>query len=471
MMRRLGILIIGLLVLLLLIQPAWSTSTNKDTRATYTESAWPCYKGNYRRTCESDISVEMNTGDLLWEFRPDYKNEEYYESIHGFAIDGYGQLVMSRSEKFYAFNQSGDIVWELNTPGKATHGPAMDIYGNSYALTSSDNGRVIYMNAVGMERWSSSLSDMICGVPAVTADSKVIFGTTEGMIYCRNHVSSEVWSTQIEEFNEFHACYPSLSPTGSIIITYISDTFSVGKITSLSQDGEFEWHKSFAIEGLPVISSDGTVIVPYSENHLYSGPTMLFAFNPNGSVKWERSYDFEISPWSLSMYQDEYMVLGTEDGQIVALDLDGRELWREVLWGEIQAPITFSSEGSMIIAANHEDFEIAESKIYLLEKDRTVRWTYEIDDGRIDEPIAIGPNGAIYAIVESEYGTQYDDNSLIVLGNESMLPEDPVVNDNEGDGESNDFDPLVLIISVSFCTFVLIITIIIAVVIIIGKRR
>ncbi len=131
----------------------------------------------------------------------------------------------------------------------------------------------------------------------------------------------------------------------------------------------------------PAIADDGTIYVGARDNNLY-------AFNPDGTVKWTFATENGIDA-SPSIASDGTIYCGSYDDKMYAINPDGSQKWNFTTGGNIRytAP-AIASDGTVYFGSE-------DSKLYALNPDGTVKWEF-LAGGQIRSTPAIGSDGTVY---------------------------------------------------------------------------
>ncbi|MHC4721541.1 MAG: outer membrane protein assembly factor BamB family protein [Planctomycetota bacterium] len=207
------------------------------------ESAWPTLGQNSARAGLSGRAGE-EVGCVKWQFATD---GALYTSA---SIGAEGRVhAASEDGKLYTINPNdGTQVWVFDANSPMTSSPTVGRDGSIYV--GCMNGRLYAIDKDGEVRWTHDTDAFIYSTPAVADDGKVFFGSQDGKLYALGADGSGLW--------EFAIAGPGV----------------VGG----------------AILAPAVIGRDGTVYVGGAYD------PKLYALDPNdGSIRWEHSYESEIS--------------------------------------------------------------------------------------------------------------------------------------------------------------------------------
>ena len=168
----------------------------------------------------------------------------------------------------------------------------------------------------------------------------------------------------------------AIGPDGTIYVGTISVHASYsGSLYAFNPDGTKKWEKQLGTTGRPpVIGSDGTVFI--------SARGKLHAINPDGTTKWDFNPigSYVDTP---TLGYDGTIYIGT--GEILyALNPDGTIKWEYETEGG----------GSPVIGPDGTFYVESGKKLYALNPDGTIKWKSE--SGSYIGPPALDSNGTIY---------------------------------------------------------------------------
>jgi outer membrane protein assembly factor BamB len=239
---------------------------------------------------------------------------------------------------FYAIYPNGTLKWEyVLTPGSGIFtSPTIDSYGTIYFGSCEDN----YLNALypnGTIKWRYKLvSGSTSSSPAIATDGTIYIGDDAGYLYAICPNGTLCWKVRLQN-NGYIPNSPSIADDGTIYIATtgvetpsylyavnpsngsvkwkyeIGSDFCInpslgedgtiyalcsGKLYAVNPDGSEKWTYTLGTDYIliysdPAISADGTIYVAaggisemavVAENYLY-------AFNPDGSIRWCKEFD------------------------------------------------------------------------------------------------------------------------------------------------------------------------------------
>jgi outer membrane protein assembly factor BamB len=352
------------------------------------DSAWPMYCHDTRHTGRSPYSTASNPGIEKWRIR-----------THGWAegcpvIDNDGIIYIGAS-KLYAVYPNGTKKWEYDIPHKIVSAPAINDIGVLCVGTIHAWPNYLYAihTSNGTLKWKYDLGDHdVYSSPAIGDDGTIYFSTNDGhtdgwtgSIRALNSDGSLKW-----RFKTNHVTYssPAIGDDGTVFCGS-HDTYLYALYPN---NGTLKWKYKTGgwIRTAPCIGDDGTIYVVSLDNYLhalypnngtrkwrtnvgagtsptigqdgtiYCGYSKLHAINPtDGSKKWSFNpgEDRRIRGGTPCNSIDGTIYFGTNigetyGGEIIAVDSNGNEKWREViadLWVESASAI--GEDGTVYIGS------------------------------------------------------------------------------------------------------------------------
>jgi outer membrane protein assembly factor BamB len=336
-------------------------------------------------------------------------------TIYVFQATGEGY-----SDSFFAVNPDGSIKWqtsEATTVGGSLSG-VIGIDGTLYVPTHSSGQNLIGINPVD---GSTNLIFQVPNFDGVEAGSPAI--DTNGVIYMPYY--SQVyaitngflkWTYPTGDNtggNDFQYSSPVVGGDGTI---YINSwvTSSSGVLFALNPDGSLKWMtnslsgRSNIVQyadyfGSPAIAFDGTI---------YCGANNYFsAVNPDGTIKWQfvvTNENFTLAPTvgPQGTIYVEGCKQGIDTNTLYALNSDGSVKWTFPVPSD-SGVLTWFKGSSCAIASDGQIYvSSSDGTLYSLAPDGTMNWSYQTQNGGLKPPV-IGPDGTIYV---SSYNSEESGN-------------------------------------------------------------
>jgi outer membrane protein assembly factor BamB len=293
----------------------------------------------------------------------------------------------------------------------------------------TDFGELLAIRPDGITKWAVSVLYRVSSTPAIMADGRIAFVDEGGHLYVVNPDGSSSWQF------DTGASYPdapaigrdgtiytgsdetvfALRPDGSLRWTAAAGRSITGPVAvrpngvvyvpasyliALRPNGKLLWRTTdlLRLGGAPAVGADGTI-------YLNSFDPILYAFNPDGTMKW--SYEAGVGggpdvPSSPAIGRDgtiyvgETLDLGGEaDGVMLALNPDGTLNW-EAHHGRWPTAPAVGGDGTIYYGSGSAGF--GTSSIYAINPDGTLKWQYDdMEGGYVRTPPAIGKGHRVYA--------------------------------------------------------------------------
>jgi len=344
-------------------------------------SSWPMYCHDGRHTGQSPYSTINTTGVEKWrvsledwvmgspvidkngviyiggdDFFAVYPNGtiKWKYWVEGFiwssapAIDENGIIyvgtIWAIPNYLYALYPDGTLKWKYNT-GYSVSVYSSPVIGNDGTIYFGDEDA--YINALypnGTLRWRYHTLGAVLSSPAIGSD---------GTVYCGSHDQG------------FYALYPNNGTvkwrfgTGGWVRTApcIAEDGTIYCVSldnylyAVSPNGTMKWRTNVGAGTSPTIGQDGTI---------YAGWNVLHAVNPvNGSIKWifNPGSNRCIEGGTPAHSADGTIYCGVcigedEGGEIIAINPNGTEKWRQTIADErVQSAPAISEDGTIYIGS------------------------------------------------------------------------------------------------------------------------
>ncbi len=366
-------------VFLLLVAPiffpiiAASPATKSDYEAENAglmDSPWPMLRHDVHHTGRSPYGKDGCTALLKWKVKIG----------GGFlahpVIDKNGTIYTgSYCSGLYAIYPNGTIKWTLD----------IDVWGIAIARdgTIYVGGWERYLYAIspdGTIKWKCKINGGACGYPLIGEDGTIYVGS----------------SHPLTANGKFYAIYPNgtikwrvdLDGCSSAVLnnnTIYTDCFRDGYLYAIyANNGTIKWKKWEGSFGTASYGSsvDERGIVYYASQNGY-----LYAFYPNGTLKWKYNIGGSYTPPAISKDGTLYVASGSN---VYAFNSNGSLLWKRK---------TYSAR-SLIIDKNGVIYGLGDYHVYALNPNGTLRWVWKTNEYLIGGP-SIGEDGTIYFVGES----------------------------------------------------------------------
>lgn len=262
-------------------------------------------------------------GSIKWQYQTGDDNDSFpdggFDSSPFLGADG-TIYVGSSNNNVFAFNsEDGTLKWTYKTGGSIYSSPSVAIDGTIY-IGSSDK-KVYALNPDGSLKWYYQTGKIVKSSPAIGSDGTVYIGSNDGKVYAFNPDGTLKWSYDTDNDlalccpcgNCFHSAVEASPAIGADGTIYIGNIKGVnGMFYAFNPDGSLKWnYHTGNILSSPAIGADGIVYIGDDNGKVY-------AFNPDGGLKWE--YDTE--EWmyfsSPAIGDDGTVYIGRFDGNLYA---------------------------------------------------------------------------------------------------------------------------------------------------------
>lgn len=401
--------VLTILILLML------STENVSAISGLADSPWPVFHGNSKLTGQSKYDTSKVDGTIKWRFKTD-------GGMEASPVIGKEGTIYVSDEKcnLYAVNPDGTQKWkfkggepvyskEWNNYNCSQATPAVASDGTIYYLTMS--GYFYAINPDGTEKWRFPMFTFknIWSSPAIAADGTIYFASEAyppresgkpqekpGYIYALNPDGTKKWefttgaaggSTSVAAIDDDGTLYLSSGEMEK------SENTFVNKLFAFNPDGSVKWKywpRNKVMEGSVAIGSDGTIYfgVKGDKDPREAG---FIALNPDGTEKWKVSLDQgeSITP---GIDKKGNIYFGDWGGKFYAYDKNGKELWR------VQTPEAYEtlSSSPAIGADGTLYFGSITGQFFAYSPEGKEKWQIKVEGGGIIASPAIGSDGTVY---------------------------------------------------------------------------
>ncbi|MCJ8011595.1 S-layer homology domain-containing protein [Paenibacillus sp. KQZ6P-2] len=298
-----------------------------------------------------------------------------------------GTIYLGGGNKVYAILPDGTKKWDADLGGFASGTPTLGADGMLYVgvikLDANALKAYVYVCAIdpaGKKKWEFamgglkklSIPDLS---PAIGADGTIYAGGSDSRnLYALYPDGSLKWASPAEGA----VSPPSIGEDGTIYAGTMD-----GVLYAFKPNGIVKWTfpTPSPIYEHPVIGADGTI---YVESYWNDSGAVLYAIHPDGSKKWSRDRHTYSSP---SIAIDGTIYIGSKDG-VLAFDPDGTEKWKFNPGNKVHQTPAIGRDGTIYAGSDNSVF-------YAVNPDRTVKWEYAARDIGTFAPV-IGSDGTVY---------------------------------------------------------------------------
>lgn len=211
------------------------------------------------------------------------------------AVTQDGTVLQPIGDTLYALSPAGAKLWEFQAQDRIDSSPALDAQGRIYFGSTDKN--VYALEPDGTQVWAYTTGgDLSMSSPALGPDGTVYIGsaydpadfiTIDGTLYAIKPDGTLNWATPT---GAVIWSSPTLAPDGTVYFGAVTG-FMSGAVAALNPDGTLKWAYNVEgeVQGSPALAEDGTVYIGDRGSNLY-------AFTPDGELKWQNGYGGAGSP-------------------------------------------------------------------------------------------------------------------------------------------------------------------------------
>lgn len=210
--------------------------------------------------------------------------------------------VGAQGNKFYAIKPDGIAKWIFEACGNVEGFPAVTSDNNIYMVANGSVATLYSINAnTGAAEWTKELAGGTGSAVAVDADGNVYVGTNEG-VWSFTADGTQRWNTSGINVTE----RGSFAINGNILYAALKKTDGIAAIDM--SNGSVNWKSSKGSNDsyFPTIGPDGTIY------YTSKGDQKVFAFNPDGTFKWETEKIAALIYTNVVITKDGKLYTGTQ---------------------------------------------------------------------------------------------------------------------------------------------------------------
>jgi outer membrane protein assembly factor BamB len=253
------------------------------------------------------FAISPTKGDFI--FRLDTEGEADTSAVFGKD----GTIVFAAGIHVHSARRGGDIAWRFAAKNKIFTAPA--ITRDGLVIVGSQDHHVYAIGAGGNLAWGVDLAADVDGAAAVGDDGALYVGTDGGEVVRLDPAKggNVMWRTNVGGY--VRGCL-SIARNGDVI----AGTYGpVPRVVRLTSDGlirgAFNIHgtgaREFGIHGGPLEDEDGTLYFGAQDDAAY-------AIGVDGAVKWRFVTGGDVDA-PLSMLSDGSLIVPSEDGTVTLL--------------------------------------------------------------------------------------------------------------------------------------------------------
>lgn len=297
----------------------------------------------------------------------------------------------------YAVTENGEEAWTFETNGRISRSPAVGKNGRVYVTNKV--GEVFALNSYsGAKIWGNEFTED--GERGVL-NSPVV--DTEGIVYVSSRYPHDIGYKYKKEAKK--SKQGSKDPTEAYdpaLISYLKgfDNLIDPMINELKDYGYTEEEIRGAWEAIQTEQNQS------SETDLHGGYTrhsgVLYAVNPDGSIKWKYSALGRFSPPAIA--EDGTIIVASRNGFVHALNPDGTLRWK-ISPTKLRLK---TRRTSPVIAADGTIYVGSFRKLFALTQSGKMKWHYSYGEDPLNAPsqfmtmgIVIGSDGTVHVTTKS----------------------------------------------------------------------
>ena len=254
-------------------------------------------------------------------------------------------------------------------------------------------GRSQYVVSDSLElTWTFKTKESIQNEPVIGSDGTIYLVSYREGIYALRPDGSKIWEYKLENSGYYgFTTSPVLNVDGTI---YVGGGNPDGgsALYAFSPDGTIKWkfrtgRGYVIIDSSPLIDFDGTI-------YIGSADDTLFAVNPNGTLKWKYGVSGSITS-SPALGHNGNIHFISADGNLYSMKPNGTFAWKIKVIDDPYYPTydihpMVGSDG--VIYCTYQPYSSVEVKLQAINQDGTLKWKSNL----AGEMIALGASGNLY---------------------------------------------------------------------------
>jgi outer membrane protein assembly factor BamB len=251
----------------------------------------------------------------------------------------------SDAHKLVAVTPEGRVRWSLDTDGDADTGPAVAADGSVVFAA----GRMVYgVSPRGQVLWRFAAKRKVFAAPAIDASGRVFVGSQDHHVYALGSDHRAIWSVDLGADVDGA---PAIGDAGEVYVG--TDGDEVVRLDAA--DGRVVWRATVGgfVRGPLSVARNGDVLAgvygpaPREVRIRAVDGALVGSF----AVQGTGARDFGVHGGAL---EDAHgtLIFGTQADDVIAVDDDGKLLWRETTGGDVDAPATLLSDGTLVVASD-----------------------------------------------------------------------------------------------------------------------
>ncbi|MGM0510372.1 MAG: PQQ-binding-like beta-propeller repeat protein, partial [Thermoplasmatota archaeon] len=261
-----------------------------------------------------------------------------------------------------------------------------------------------YDSFTGDKFYDSKENQTISSSPAFGPDGPIYFGCMDHGLYSLNPNGTERW---VYTTGGNITSSPTISSDGTVYALSKDEN-----LYSIDEKGSLRWKYEFNIPGdymkndiwngrsSPAIGNDGTI---------YFGADMLYAFDPDGTMKWAYNHSSEFiieSPPVIDGHGNIYV--SSLDGHLYSIYDNGTFNWRyKVGNGSLEKPDHLLDSSPSVGIYDELYITSPDGALYSINRFGNLRWKFQTSSSLHTKP-AIGSEGTVYLSVPYKNDSKED---------------------------------------------------------------
>jgi outer membrane protein assembly factor BamB len=285
-------------------------------------------------------ALASNDGSVRWSL--DLGDRVYSTPL--VADDG-AIYVGSDAKKFSAITPEGKVKWSLDTDGDADSGAAMTSDGAVVFAA----GRMVYaVTAAGYVRWRFTAKRKIYTAPAIGPQGRIFVGSQDHHVYALAPDGRVAWSLDLGADVDGA---PAIDDHGAVYVG--TDGDEVVRIDP--DDGHVVWRANVGgyVRGTLSVARNGDILAGVYGPRPRAARLQADDGGIRGdfAVQGTGARDFGVHGGALEDAAGT-LVFGAQDDAVYAVDASGKLLWRYVSGGDVDAPATLLSDGTLVVGSD-----------------------------------------------------------------------------------------------------------------------
>ena len=244
------------------------------------------------------------------------------------------------AKKLVALSPKGAVVFRLETEGEADTAPVLAKDGTIVFAAGRD---VLAVRRGGDIAWRFTAKNKVFTAPAITEDGLVVVGSQDDHVHAIGTGGTVVWTVDLGADVDGG---PAISDDGSI---YVGT--DAGDVVKLDAKGHIAWRTAVGgfVRGSLSVARNGDVLAG-----TYGPVPRVVRLSPEGAIvgafaiRGTGAREFGIHGGPLED-DDGVLYFGAQDDAAYAIAPDGALRWRFETGGDVDAPLSLLSDGSLIV--------------------------------------------------------------------------------------------------------------------------